>query len=160
MNWEQNIIDKGIINFYIRVISTLLAISINEGKSNLEKKKNWWLSKILKYFQIKNQNINNNKIYEYYQIYQKNQIEKYLSNINTNDLKFDSKGNKFQSKNLNTLAFNLLKEMTLPIGKIILENGWINEYGKISVGIYLLNKNILEDICRTIIVETNIGKNI
>lgn len=50
--------------------------------------------------------------------------------------------------------------MTLPIGKIILENGWINEYGKISVGIYLLNKNILEDICRTIIVETNIGKNI
>ena len=124
------------------------------------KKKNWWLSKILKYFQIKNQNINNNKIYEYYQIYQKNQIEKYLSNINTNDLKFDSKGNKFQSKNLNTLAFNLLKEMTLPIGKIILENGWINEYGKISVGIYLLNKNILEDICRTIIVETNIGKNI
>lgn len=39
MNWEQNIIDKGIINFYIRVISTLLAISINEGKSNLEKKR-------------------------------------------------------------------------------------------------------------------------
>ena len=160
------IIDKGIINFDIRVISTLLTKSLNEEKSKelIQSKKEELNIKDIEDFKIffinsspnqKNQNLKFHEIYENYQIYQKKLLEKYLSNTYKNDIIFNSKGYIDEvSNNLNNLIFNLLKtKIALPVNKTIFGIGGLSESGKSSVGLYLSNMFNIWNLKLTYFIE-------
>ena len=144
------IIDKGIIHFDIRVICTLLIKHLNEEKSKalISLKKEEFKIEDLEDFKIffinsspnpKSNNLNINNIYAKYQIYQKEKMGKYLTQIDKNVIKFNSKGNIEEvSNNLNNLIYNLLKtRISLPISKTIIGIGGLSESGKSSLGLYL-----------------------
>ena len=144
------LLDKGLINFDIRVISTLLIKSLSEEKSNLliKEKKRELKNEDIEDFKIfftnpspnsKNKNIAFNKTYENYQINQKELMEKYLAKLDNNiAIKFNCKGDiEYVSNNLNNLIFNLLKtKISLPLSKNIFGIGGLSESGKSSLGFY------------------------